>query len=254
MATFLPPPPMKWSQNDLEAWEEFSRWRRQGRNNRDNNFDRDKRMRGDVGHNENERNRFDNNYDDEHRNNNDNDRRNRDPIDWNRKREGKRRNYPELDYNNDKNYNNNNNNNGNNRRIDEPKISLPTIIDPYPAEQDNYYSSSSTTPKRTMIDENYKSSEFTSYYISSSIISPSQYHYSSITPTSGTVKKQIYAPLSSSSMSYNSTSVVTVPESTVTTKVTGRYRAMSNEAGNLVAGTISYIAAIIGSLFFIILI
>jgi len=121
-----------------------------------------------------------------------------------------------------------------------PKPSMPSIIEPYPIV--------SSTPSLPYISSHAPSTS--QYYeATSSIYYSSSILYTSTLPT----KKQIYQPKTNSTTdAYASTTIVTVPESTVRTKVTGRYRAMSNSAGNLnsnITGSISFVLIVLSSIF-----
>lgn len=249
----------KWTQSDIEAWEEFGRWRRaHPRRGRPDNRD---------------------GYDSERdgpRWNGDRDRKVKDPRarpDWRDNETGKDRDNakpyppeaippihqhpaipePELPVFHPLPI------------IIEPIRPMPSIIEPYPIIE----TTTSVGYPMTHSTE-YSGSHYTSshdQYTDSGTISASSIYYPSSTAVETYTSKvaivsKKYTPINvsnatSTAMSYGSTSIVTVPESTVTTKVTGRYRAMSNSAAgnsNNVAGTISFGLVLFGSLFLLIVV
>lgn len=270
----------KWSQSDMETWEEFGRWRRAHprHDNKEYDGERDRRW------------------------NDDRDRRGRDRDHGNDHRERKERNdRKERDYPTERNDRNDRDypNDSKNRKpyppsvmppaipepvlnplpiIIEPIRPMPSIIEPYPVIEttganvypvistSEYYSSYySQTVDYYSSSEKYSAPTSTAnYYSSSSVYYPSS--SSSAAAVTNTYSSKVavvskkYSAASnttSTSMDYGFTSIVTVPESTVTTKVTGRYRAMSNSAagtGNSVAGTISFGLVLFSSLFLLIIV
>ena len=254
----------KWTQSDMEIWEEFGRWRRSNpRNGRPDNRDYD-----------NERERERERERDNRRWNDDRDRRGRDPRnrpDEHDKDRNTGKPYPPIDIIPPS------------RQppsvpeperpvlnplpiIIEPIRPMPSIIEPYPVIETTIDVGYPVTS--TMEEGHSHYSQTTDYYSSNTgtgIVSASSIYYPSSTAVDSYTSKvavvsKKYTPIfntTSTSMSYGSTSIVTVPESTVTTKVTGRYRAMSNSAagvGNNVAGSISFGLVLFSSLFLLILV
>lgn len=247
----------KWTQSDMEIWEEFGRWRRahphpRHRNGRD----------------------YDNERDGGRRWSDDRDRRGRDdPF----RRDRDRKPYPPEVMPPSRQ--------PQPSEPDQPIINplpiiiepirpMPSIIEPYPiVETSTAISVGYPVTVEHGRHSTYYSSGYSSYYSSDYSTSYDQYSSNTATvssvyyPSSVATSKPVavvskkYSPASnataSTSMSYGSTSIVTVPKSTVTTKVTGRYRAMSNSAANLgnnVAGSVSFALVLFGSLFLLILV
>lgn len=126
---------------------------------------------------------------------------------------------------------------------------MPSIIEPYPemVESETYHGSSSSVISPT-----------TSYAPTSSIYAPVTSMHSSMpgsmsyAPSAPMSKKQVVYSAANST-TYGSTMIITEAEATVTAKVTGRYRAMSNAANNL-AGSVSFTIVLISSIFLIALV
>lgn len=149
-------------------------------------------------------------------------------------------------------------NHGDRERIGKPPIKIPihpsfppmpTIIEPYPTPLPSTTSSLYVAPSTRLASSVYHSA-------------PSSATLSSIVyTTTPPAKKQYYRPTSNSTSStqihYDSTTIKTVPASTVKTSVTGRYRAMSNSAAHSsssTAGTISFALIILSSVVLLVLV
>lgn len=236
------------TQSDMEIWEEFSRWRRSHprHGGRSDNRDYD-----------NERERDNRRWDDGR------DRRGRDPRDRPDGR-NKDRNTgkpyppaapePERPVVNPLPI------------IIEPIRPMPSIIEPYPIIE---ITTNFNYPVTSTMEEghiHYSQTQSTDYYSSnigtvsvSSVLYPSSTEVDAYT-SKVTLVSRTYTPVSnttSTSITYGSTSIITVPESTVTTKITGRYRAMSNSAsgvGSSIAGSISFGLVLFSSLFLLIVV
>lgn len=236
----------RWTQTDMEIWEEFGRWRRSHPRDSDRRWSYDRQRHGRDNRGDHGRNR---------------------------------REYPERDRTG-KPYPPNVTPPSRQHPVTpmepeqpilnplpiiiEPIRPMLSIIEPYPVTTEEAYPAVSTSVDYYGSSSVYYSSG-TGYYSSSayystptsSYYSPTSSYYSqSAVDTSKVVKK--YMPsANSTSMAYGSTTIVTVPESTATTKVTGRYRAMSNSAaasGNNIAGSISFGLVLFSSLFLLILV
>lgn len=130
-------------------------------------------------------------------------------------------------------------------------VALPSIIEPYPEVIETSYSVNYPTPTSAYVPTS------SAYIPTSSVYGPS----SSVRPSSyapiNSFNKKAAGPVyhSNSTTVYASTVIMTEPEETVTTKVTGRYRAMSNAAaGNNLAGSISFTIILLSSVFLIALV
>ena len=131
-------------------------------------------------------------------------------------------------------------------------VALPSIIEPYPEVIETSYSVNYPTPTNTYVPTS------SAYIPTSSAYGPTSSAYIPISyaPVSS-VNKKAAVPVyhSNSTTVYASTVIMTEPEETVTTKVTGRYRAMSNAAaGNNLAGSISFTIILLSSVFLIALV
>ena len=165
----------------------------------------------------------------------------------------------------------------------EPLIPMmPSIIKPYPVIESqlrpssyvvvppNYYSSSAPSEYHPIVTVSpIYSAEYSQkpevYYTTSLHSNAYTTSYSSYYPISSSIAKKVpiyYNSTSSSSIHYASTYIKTEAESTVTTKVTGRYRAMSNSSSSSssssqnsnIAGSISFCLVLFSSLFLLILV
>ena len=129
---------------------------------------------------------------------------------------------------------------------------MPSIIEPYPVpviDSTSYYEASSSLYYPTI------SSSDVYYSTISSLYNPtiSSLYYPTISSSYHSDKKYISYNNSSSSTTFGSTVIITTPESTVTTSVSGRYRAMSNSASGTTttsnwAGLISFALVLITSI------
>lgn len=127
-------------------------------------------------------------------------------------------------------------------------VVIPSIIESYPevVSSETYYGSERGNLVSTT------GSHYTSYIPSSIVYAPTPSTYSSASYAVVT-KKQVAPMYSINSTIYASTVIMTEAESTVTTKVTGRYRAMSNSANNL-AGSITFSIILLSSILLIALV
>ena len=124
----------------------------------------------------------------------------------------------------------------------------PSTIDSYPEvveTEASYYGSSTVSITSAA-----------SYSPSSSVYGSTKATYSSAQALASYAtanKKQTVPVYAANSTIYASTAIVTEAESTITTKVTGRYRAMSNAANNL-AGSVSFTIILLSSIFLVALV
>ncbi len=260
------------SQSDMELWESFGRWRRERGDRRDN----EDRWTGDGDNRKREREgrdrwngddrrdregRDDRRDHEDRRDSNDRDRSDRNSRDRS-DRNSRDRTRPDRDY------------------PPQPPVShipfpplpiiiepitpphnMPSIIEPYPVVEStgaDYYESASSSVYVPTASSYTLPSASASYlsYVPSAFSSGSS--YAPILVTSAPVKTTavVHAPRhNSSSIVYDSTVIITTPESTVTTSVNGRYRAMSNSAAgvksNSWAGPISFAIVLVSSILII---
>lgn len=238
----------RWTQRDMEMWESFGRWRRE--RGRERERDRD-RWTGDD-----QNNRSRDRWPGDDRSNRKS-RKDRFPEDRSEPERG--RDYPP--------------------QPEQPPVSripfqplpiiiepikpphvMPSIIERYPEVESTatYYPTESSVgyPTGTV-----SYSPMSSLIQISASYSPSSAVYSNAPTVKSTIAHippRHYNSSSSttSAMAYASTVIVTTPESTVVTSVTGRYRAMSNSAGGSLgksnwAGLISFALVLLSSLFIV---